>query len=39
MGTCPKCRLKIRRNGNHIKLGQVWYQKNCPEKASKDPKA
>lgn len=30
MGTCPKCRLRIRRNGNHIKLGTTWYHKACP---------
>lgn len=30
MGTCPKCRHRIRRNGNHIKLGSVWYHKTCP---------
>lgn len=30
MGTCPKCRLRIRRNGNHIKLGSTWYHKTCP---------
>ncbi len=35
MGTCPKCKQKIRRNGNHVKLGQVWYHKTCPEKAAK----
>ena len=37
MGTCPKCRRKIRRNGNHVKLGQVWYHKRCPEKLAKKP--
>ena len=30
MGTCPKCKLRIRRNGNHIKLGTTWYHKACP---------
>ncbi|HTK92510.1 MAG TPA: hypothetical protein VL948_19925 [Verrucomicrobiae bacterium] len=30
MGTCPKCKLRIRRNGNHIKLGTVWLHKSCP---------
>ena len=30
MGTCPKCKLRIRRNGNHIKLGSTWYHKICP---------
>lgn len=30
MGTCPKCKLRIRRNGNHIKLGTVWLHKICP---------
>lgn len=35
MGTCPKCKQTIRRNGNHIKLGQVWYHKSCPVKPAK----
>jgi hypothetical protein len=35
MGTCPKCKLRIRRNGNHVKLGSVWYHKACPEKPAK----
>lgn len=30
MGTCPKCKLRIHRNGNHIKLGTVWLHKICP---------
>ncbi len=30
MGTCPKCKHRIRRNGNHVKLGQVWFHKVCP---------
>lgn len=30
MGTCKKCKLRIRRNGNHIKLGSIWYHKVCP---------
>jgi hypothetical protein len=30
MGTCPKCKLRIRRNGNHVKLGSTWYHKVCP---------
>jgi hypothetical protein len=30
MGTCPKCKLRIRKNGNHVKLGTVWYHKSCP---------
>ena len=33
MGTCPKCALRIRRNGNHVKLGSVWYHKACPARA------
>ena len=33
MGTCPKCKLRIRKNGNHIKLGTVWYHKACPKKS------
>jgi hypothetical protein len=32
MGTCPKCKLRIRKNGNHVKLGSVWYHKMCPAK-------
>ena len=34
MGTCPKCKLRIRKNGNHIKLGSVWFHKMCPRKAA-----
>jgi hypothetical protein len=30
MGTCPKCKRRIRKNGNHIKLGSVWLHKRCP---------
>ncbi len=30
MGTCPKCKQRIRRNGNHIKLGSTWFHKACP---------
>jgi len=33
MGTCPKCRRRIRRNGNHVKLGSTWYHKSCPARA------
>ena len=32
MGTCPKCKLKIRKNGNHVKLGSTWYHKACPRR-------
>jgi len=32
MSTCPKCKLRIRKNGNHVKLGSVWYHKMCPTK-------
>jgi hypothetical protein len=35
MGTCPKCRQRIRRNGNHIKLGTTWYHKSCPSRPAK----
>ena len=31
MGTCPKCKLRIRKNGNHVKLGSVWRHKMCPK--------
>jgi hypothetical protein len=34
MGTCPKCKLRIRKNGNHVKLGTTWYHKACPGRAS-----
>ncbi len=30
MGTCPKCKRRIRKNGNHVKLGSTWYHKVCP---------
>ena len=26
MGTCPKCKQRIRKNGNHVKLGSVWLR-------------
>ena len=32
MGTCPKCKRRIRKNGNHVKLGSTWYHKQCPER-------
>lgn len=32
MGTCRKCKKRIRRNGNHIKIGQTWVHKVCPVK-------
>jgi len=35
MGTCPKCKRRIRHNGNHIKLGSTWYHKMCPARAAK----
>lgn len=35
MGTCPKCKSKIKRNGNHIKLGSTWIHKICPSKGAK----
>ena len=35
MGTCPKCKLRIRKNGNHVKLGSVWYHKACPGRPAK----
>ncbi|MGH7353186.1 MAG: hypothetical protein ACRELS_01225 [Candidatus Rokuibacteriota bacterium] len=34
MGTCPKCKCRIRHNGNHIKLGSTWYHKMCPPRAA-----
>jgi len=38
MGTCPKCKLRIHRNGNHVKLGQTWVHKICPGKTAKAAK-
>jgi hypothetical protein len=38
MGTCPKCKLRIRKNGNHIKLGSVWRHKMCPPKPGRAAK-
>lgn len=34
MGTCPKCKMRIRKNGNHVKLGSVWTHKRCPAKSA-----
>ena len=39
MGTCPKCKRRLRKNGNHIKLGSVWMHKVCPTKAVRAAKA
>jgi len=39
MGTCPKCKRKIRKNGNHVKLGSTWYHKACPRRRSVHGKA
>jgi hypothetical protein len=38
MGTCPKCKLRIHRNGNHVKLGSVWKHKMCPAKSGRASK-
>lgn len=38
MGTCPKCKHRIRKNGNHVKLGSVWFHKMCPVKAARSAK-
>jgi hypothetical protein len=38
MGTCPKCKLRIRKNGNRIKLGSVWLHKMCPPKPARSAK-
>jgi hypothetical protein len=35
MGTCPKCKLTIHRNGNHKKLGSTWYHKQCPARPAR----
>jgi hypothetical protein len=34
MGPCPKCKLRIRKNGNHVKLGSTWHHKICPTRPS-----
>src|SRR4029450_10859500 len=39
MGTCPKCKLRIRKNGNHVKLGSIWYHKMCPAKPARAAKS
>ena len=39
MGTCPKCKLRIRKNGNHVKLGSVWRHKMCPPKPGRSAKS
>jgi len=26
--------MKIRKNGNHVKLGSTWYHKACPRRPS-----
>jgi len=39
MGTCPKCKKRIRRNGNHVKLGSTWYHKACPSTPASKPVA
>ena len=36
MGTCPKCKLTIHRNGNHKKLGSTWFHKQCPARPVRD---
>jgi hypothetical protein len=36
MGTCPKCKLTIHKNGNHKKLGSTWYHKQCPVRAKRE---
>ena len=38
MGTCPKCKHRIRKNGNHVKLGSVWFHKMCPVKTARSAK-
>jgi len=39
MGTCPKCKLRIRKNGNHVKLGSVWTHKICPDRRTRAKKS
>jgi hypothetical protein len=38
MGTCSKCKLRIRKNGNHVKLGSTWYHKTCPARPARAEK-
>jgi hypothetical protein len=38
MGTCPKCKRRIRKNGNHVKLGTVWFHKMCPGRPARPAK-
>jgi len=38
MGTCSKCKLRIRKNGNHVKLGSTWYHKICPARPARAEK-
>jgi uncharacterized ferritin-like protein (DUF455 family) len=26
--------MKIRKNGNHVKLGSTWYHKACPRRTA-----
>ena len=30
MGTCPNCKRRIKRNGNHFKRKGIWRHKKCP---------
>jgi hypothetical protein len=39
MGTCPKCKRTIHKNGNHKKLGSTWYHKQCPPRAESTKRA
>jgi hypothetical protein len=38
MGTCPHCKLRIRKNGNHVKLGSLWVHKKCPVRRTAEAK-
>jgi len=31
--------MKIRKNGNHVKLGSTWYHKACPRRRAAPAKA
>jgi hypothetical protein len=31
--------MRIRKNGNHVKLGSVWLHKRCPTKKAAASKA
>jgi hypothetical protein len=32
MGTCPNCKLRIKRGANHVRRRGRWIHKKCPKK-------